>query len=134
MIKYLLDTHAFLWTASPDPKDLKRLGVRARRIIDSATQDELAISDDTIVEIGYLLHVGKLDYGAKNAIDVLAPALAKVTRVPISLTAAINAPSLPLLHGDPHDRLIVATALDLGVPLITKDGNITDSGIVPVIW
>ncbi len=32
------------------------------------------------------------------------------------------------------DRLIVATALDLGVPLVTKDGNITDSGVVRVVW
>jgi PIN domain nuclease of toxin-antitoxin system len=134
MIKYLLDTHAFVWTASPNPKDLKRLGVKARRIIDNATPDELAISDNTIMEIGCLLHIGKLDYGLRRPTDVLGPAFEKVTRIPMSLTAAINAPSLALPHGDPNDRLIVATALELGVPLITKDANITDSGIVPVVW
>ena len=32
------------------------------------------------------------------------------------------------------DRLIVAEALVLGVPLITKDGNITDSGVIRVVW
>jgi len=132
MIKYVLDTHAFVWAA--DPKDFKKLGSKARRVIENATPDALAITDNTIMEIGYLLHLGKLDYGTRNAVDVLSPTLAKVTRIPITLTAAINAPSLPLPHGDPHDRLIVATALELGVPLITKDGNITDSGIVPVIW
>jgi PIN domain nuclease of toxin-antitoxin system len=29
---------------------------------------------------------------------------------------------------------IVATALDLGVPLVTKDANITDSGLVETVW
>jgi len=134
MIKYLLDTHAFLWHASPDPKSLKRLSATALRIIDGAEPGALAISDATIIEIGYLLHGGKLDYGNRRAEDVLAPAFAKVARIPISLNAAIRSHALPLPHGDPHDRLIVATALELGVPLITKDGNITDSGIVPVIW
>lgn len=33
-----------------------------------------------------------------------------------------------------HDRLIVATALYFDVPLITKDKQITESGIVTVIW
>ena len=41
---------------------------------------------------------------------------------------------LALPHPDPYGRLIVAEALVLGVPLITKDGNITDSGIVRVVW
>jgi len=132
MIKYLLDTHAFLWAS--DPKDLKQLSLKARRIIENAAPGALAISDNTIIEIGYLLHVGKLDFGTKCPVDALAPGFAKVTRIPISLTAAINAPSLALPHGDPHDRLIVATALELSVPLITKDANITDSGLVPVIW
>jgi len=133
MIKYVLDTHAFLWGASPE-KDRKKLGVEARRIIENAAPGELAISDATIIEIGWLLHTGRIDFGTKYAADVLAPLFEKTARLPISLNAAIRAPALALPHGDPHDRLIVATALDIGVPLITKDGNITDSGIVLVIW
>ena len=35
---------------------------------------------------------------------------------------------------DLHDRFIVATALHLGVPLITQDKLITQSGVIPVIW
>ena len=132
MIKYLLDTHAFVWAA--DPKDLKKLSSKARRVVENTAPGALAISDATIIEIGYLLHNGKLDYGLRRADEVLAPALAKIPRIPISLNAAIRSHALPLPHGDPHDRLIVATALELGVPLITKDSNITDSGIVPVIW
>ena len=117
-----------------DPKDLKRLGTKARRIIENAPLGTLAISDATIIEIGYLLHNDRLDFGSTRADIALAPALAKVTRLPVSLNTAICSHALALPHADPHDRLIVATALDLGIPLITKDGNITDSGIVPVIW
>lgn len=52
----------------------------------------------------------------------------------MTLRAALKAPRLALPHGDPYDRMIVASVLDLGIPLVTKDGNITDSGIVRVIW
>ena len=35
---------------------------------------------------------------------------------------------------DPSDRLIVGTALALGLPLITADSTITASGLVPIVW
>lgn len=35
---------------------------------------------------------------------------------------------------DPFDALIVAAARDLGLPLITRDATIRESGAVPVIW
>lgn len=38
------------------------------------------------------------------------------------------------LHHDPFDALICAAALSLGLPLITRDGNIEDSGSVTVVW
>lgn len=38
------------------------------------------------------------------------------------------------LHGDPGDRLIVATALVHGAKLVTRDARISDSGLVPVGW
>jgi hypothetical protein len=48
-------------------------------------------------------------------------------------------PVRPILASlrDPWDRLIVATAIELGVPLITADGAITalsESGVVEVVW
>ncbi len=36
--------------------------------------------------------------------------------------------------GDPHDRLISATAIVHGLPLVTSDRKIRDSGEVPCIW
>ena len=37
-------------------------------------------------------------------------------------------------NDDPFDGLVCAAALDLGLPLITRDGDIMDSGLVEVIW
>lgn len=42
--------------------------------------------------------------------------------------------AVPLPHGDPADRLIVATARVHGVALVTKDGRITESGVVETLW
>jgi PIN domain nuclease of toxin-antitoxin system len=54
--------------------------------------------------------------------------------IPPTLSAAVMAPAPPWPHGDPCDRGIVATAIDLGVPLITKDANIADAGVADVLW
>jgi PIN domain nuclease of toxin-antitoxin system len=128
-IRYLLDTHAFVWAAhNPD-----KLGLKARRVIETAGPDELGISATTVIELGQLIHDDEVNVDGRPS-EIFAAALASITQVPVSLDAAIAAPRLALPHADPADRIIVATALNLGVPLITKDGNITDSGIVRVIW
>jgi PIN domain nuclease of toxin-antitoxin system len=38
------------------------------------------------------------------------------------------------MNDDPFDALICAAALDLALPLITRDSDITDSGLLKVIW
>ncbi len=46
----------------------------------------------------------------------------------------INASVEYSFNKDPFDRVIVATASELAFPLITKDSNITDSGLVEILW
>lgn len=129
-IGYVLDTHALVWSVlSPD-----RIGRKALRVIESAGPGELAVTSATIMELGRLIDSGAIDLKTRRASDIFGDALAYNTVIPVSLEAAIKAPVLGLPHSDPYDRLIVAEAIVLGVPLITKDGNITDSGIVRVIW
>jgi PIN domain nuclease of toxin-antitoxin system len=52
--------------------------------------------------------------------------------------AAVSAARLPGFHGDPADRLIYATARELGVSLVSKDSKIQDyareRGDVEVLW
>jgi PIN domain nuclease of toxin-antitoxin system len=128
-IRGVLDTHALVWAA----QDPDRLGTAARRLIDSAAPGELVVTSHSVVELGRLIDEGTVEVDGRPT-DWFAPVFRRFPVLPASLNAAIAAPVLRLPHADPFDRLIVAEALSLRVPLITKDGNITDSGVVRVVW
>lgn len=128
-LKYLLDTHAFLWSAS----DEDRLGAKAGGAIASTPYEQLAISDASLQEIGLLLHAGKIAFTGSPT-TVLRTMLEHVTVLPISLEIALAAPALALPHSDQFDRVITATAKLHRLTLITRDANITDSGIVSTLW
>ncbi|HLP01067.1 MAG TPA: type II toxin-antitoxin system VapC family toxin [Opitutaceae bacterium] len=128
-LKYLLDTHAFLWAAI----DEDRLSTKAARAIATTPYEQLAISDVTLQEIGLLVHVGKISFTGSPK-TVLGTLLHYVTVLPISLEIALAAPALALPHGDQFDRIITATAKVHRLPLITRDANITDAGVVDTLW
>jgi PIN domain nuclease of toxin-antitoxin system len=128
-LKYLLDTHAFLWAATDDD----RLGGKAARAIRTTPYDRLAIADVTLQEVGLLLHSGRISFKGPPS-HVLASMLNYVTVLPINLEIAIVAPELPLPHGDQFDRIITATAKVHLLTLVTKDANISASSVVPTIW
>jgi PIN domain nuclease of toxin-antitoxin system len=128
-LKYLLDTHAFLWAAI----DEDQLSAKAARAIATTPYEQLAISDVSLQEIGLLLHTGRLKVqGSPGA--VLGELLDYVTVLPITLEIAMAAPALALPHGDQFDRIITATAKVHRLPLVTKDGNITESAVTAVVW
>ena len=128
-LKYLLDTHAFLWAAT----DEDRLSNKAARAISTTPYEHLAISDVTLQEIGLLLHTGRITFSGSPA-TVLGKMLGYVTVLPITLDVAIAAPALALPHGDQFDRIITATARIHRLPLITKDANIADASVVVTFW
>lgn len=128
-LKYLLDTHAFLWAAT----DEDRLGAEAARVLAVTPYEQLAISDVTLQEIGLLLQAGRISFTG-NPATVLGHLLDFVQVLPITLPIAIAAPALKLPNGDQFDRIITATAKVQRLTLISKDANITDSGIVSVVW
>jgi PIN domain nuclease of toxin-antitoxin system len=54
---------------------------------------------------------------------------------PVTPEIAVGAARLePGLHGDPADRLIVATALAVGAPIVTRDAQIRNSKLVETVW
>ncbi len=128
-LKYLLDTHAFLWAAV----DEERLSAKAARAIATTPYEQLAISDVTLQEIGLLVHADKIVFTGLPK-TVLGGLLNYVTVLPISLEIALAAPELALPHGDQFDRIIAATAKIHRLTLITRDANITDSGAVDTLW
>lgn len=129
-VKCVLDTHAVIWSAMGK---YDRLGTKARHVIECAGPGELAIPPPPSLN-RRLIEADKIDLGSRRPAEVFEYSLTYNAVIPTSLDAALKAPVLPLPHTDPYDRLIVAEALVLGVPVLTKDGNIADSGVVRVLW
>jgi len=64
----------------------------------------------------------------------LATARPRVEIVPVSLEISVAAARLRGIHGDPADRLIVASSQELNVPLVTKDRRLRKLREVVSIW
>ena len=83
-----------------------------------------------LVERGRLKLRTNVRAGIREALSIDA-----LRVIPVSDTIAIEASLLgSSFHGDPADRIIVATALDLGATLVTKDERIRASRLVPILW
>lgn len=128
-VRYLIDTHAFLWASLDD----RKLGTKVRRLLTNTADGEIGLCDSSLMEIGHLIHNDKITLPGRPG-DYLASMLSHVSVLPTSVEAAILAPALPLPQGDPFDRIIVATAKTLGIPLLTRDAAIAASGLVKVVW
>ena len=126
----LLDTCTLLWLAST-PRELPG-GVR-RAITDNA--GHLFISAITAFEIGIKHRRGALDLPLPPA-DWIARALEHhgVREVPVDWRIAERSTSLPALHRDPADRIIIATSLITGVSILTPDRQIGQYPDVSVVW
>jgi PIN domain nuclease of toxin-antitoxin system len=128
-LKACLDTHAVLWALADDP----RLGGRARELIATSNRVELLIPDIALLEVAYLYQKGRItDDGGLDAL--LGKISESFSAVPITPEIACLAVSLDLPQGDPFDRVMVATALFHGIPLLTRDRAITASGAVTCVW
>ncbi len=113
----LLDTHALLWLDQDDAA----LGVEARKGADRALQQsKLAVSAISFWEVAMLLDKGRITMSLPTAAwrrDLLGLGLLEIS---IDGDIGIAAAQLDL-HGDPADRLIVATAQIKGAVLLTAD-------------
>lgn len=127
----LLDTHVVVWLAS-DPGKLSRKASDAIR--EASREGGTAISAITLWELAWLMTNGRLDISGTAEAFVEEIAARTVVR-PITAKVAVLANQFPPSYpGDPCDRLIGATALAEGMPLVTKDRNIRGSRQVKTIW
>jgi PIN domain nuclease of toxin-antitoxin system len=125
---YLLDTHILLWMLG-DPDILPSR-------VQSITEDDSAIlflSIATPWEIAIKTASGKL-----NAVRILddfeaVTARGRFTILETTVRQVIRAGMLPPHHRDPFDRLLAAQALDLGIPIVSRD-RIFDRYGVQRIW
>jgi PIN domain nuclease of toxin-antitoxin system len=129
----VLDTHAWVWwIASPD-----QLSESAREAIELAAERQaIYISSISTWELALLARKGRLELTIPVE-DWVArcEALPWLQFVPLDNRIALRCNRLPgELHADPADRIIIATALTLGYPLISRDTKIRDYPHVETIW
>ena len=125
----ILDTHAWVWLCSnPD-----KLSERARKAIRASKG--LGIAAVSCWELAMLVSQGRLELD-RDPLEWMEDSLVEHEIELLPLTPAIGVASVSLaeFHGDPADRMIVATAQVHSAPLVTKDRAITESKLVSVVW
>lgn len=125
--KLLLDTHVWVWVVEGKPvfqeKFLKSLQYQQ-------DHDGLLISPISIWEIGTLVEKKRLKLGM-DRLDWIETVLQKegVNLAPLNPRVAIQSTRLPDgVHGDPADRILIATAREYQATLVTCDGKILEFG------
>jgi PIN domain nuclease of toxin-antitoxin system len=127
------DTHGLIWYLEDSP----RLGVAARGIFDACDRGEVVIYVPTIclVEIVYLMEKGRIpaDLGARLDAELEAgtSGLVLVSLTPEVAHTVAHVPRPQV--SDMPDRIVAATALHLGLPVISRDRAIQLSD-VETVW
>ena len=130
----LLDTHILLWWAGGNPELLSADAAAA--ITAAITGGEIAVSSISAWEIAMLVDRGRLALSMDVAAWLAVVQEIEALRfIPVDHEIGVKAVELPgVFHKDPADRMIVATARKLGVPLVTADEKIRMYEHVRVIW
>ena len=115
-MKLLLDTHLLLWAAGQP----ERLSAKARRLINDKGNEPL-FSAASLWEVAIKRGLGREDF--KADVRLLRRGLLDngYKELPIISDHVVAIESLPPIHRDPFDRLLVAQATVEGVTLLTLD-------------
>ncbi len=116
-MRLLLDTHILLWWLDDAPA----LPAAARTAI-SDVGSEVFISVATAWEISIKRALGKLEFPTSRFGEILTEE--GFLSLPIHLEHALIAAELPLHHGDPFDRMLIAQAQREGLTIVTADAMI----------
>ena len=128
-MKALLDTHTLLWWLDGD----EQLSVAARDWIGEASHSVLA-SAASAWEIATKVLIGKLPGAVEVAARYHECLMAQgFTPLDISTDHALRAGTLPGPHRDPFDRMLIAQAQALSVPIISNE-RIFDNYGISRIW
>lgn len=133
-MEFVADTHAVIWHLMKPAA----LGSSARRALEAADLDQNLVYIPAVV-VSEILMVAEKGRLSGLTSDLALKHLARMERstnyrltslTPDVVMASANLKAIP----DIFDRLIVAEALQRGVPLLTKDTLIHGSGLVTVVW
>lgn len=115
-MKLLLDTHLLLWAAGTP----KRLSAAARKLI-SAPENELIFSAASLWEIVIKCGLGRDDFQVDARLMRRALLDNSYRELPMGSEHVVAIDSLPPIHKDPFDRILVAQAMVEGITLLTAD-------------
>lgn len=119
---YVADTHSLVWHMTDDP----RLSERVKEIYEQADlgRDLIIVPCIAFFELLYLVEKGKLGIDLDHFIDMVSSA--RNYRVePLCIPVIQRSRTIPRERiPDPWDRLIAATSIHLGLPLITRDESL----------
>ena len=119
-MRYLLDTHTFIWTYGQSTK----LSVNARSAIED-TRSEVFVSAVSFWEIAIKIRAKRLNIGGKSATDLISEA----RKMDFHITdlhadeAASQGDLTEDTHFDPFDRMLIWQAISRGLTLISSDAQ-----------
>lgn len=124
-MKLLLDTSAFIWVAwNPN-----RLSSPAQELFKDK-KNFCYLSHVSIWEMMIKFQLGKMDFDLSPALWVEKTCTEQeINLLPSSLEAIFTLPTLPFIHKDPFDRMLVAQALAHDMTLLSNDQHITQYNV-----
>lgn len=121
MSGWLLDTHVLLWWFD----EPSRLSESARGVLGRSPDRSVFVSSASIWEAAIKRALGKL----RMPDDLLEQMVAeRIDVLDITAAHALAAASLPALHADPFDRMLVAQSRLEGLVLVTRDARLARYG------
>lgn len=118
-MKLLLDTQLLLWAAGHP----ERLSSRARKQLEDP-DNELLFSAASLWEITIRNTLGRDDFRVEPRVLRRGLLDNGYIELPVTSEHAVNVDTLPPLHKDPFDRLLLAQALVEGITLLTADAQL----------
>lgn len=124
-MKLLIDTHLLLW-ASDRPE---RLTKQATRLLDDP-DNALVFSAASIWEVAIKQNLNRSDFQADARLLRRGLLDNGYEELPVTGLHAVALDSLPPLHSDPFDRILIAQAQAEGLLLLTSDERVAQYGSV----
>lgn len=130
--RHIIDTHTLIWFLGNSP----RLGSNADLILQD-TSSNLVLPATVLAEACWIIERGRVELSIADLLTTIDNDFRIVVK-PLDRMIIERSNGLKAIE-EMHDRQIVATALvlqDRGetVDVLTKDSNITASGLVSIVW
>ncbi|WP_192482883.1 MULTISPECIES: type II toxin-antitoxin system VapC family toxin [Cysteiniphilum] len=118
-MKYILDTHILLWAASGS----KKLSLAAKKIINN-TNNQLFFSVASIWEVAIKQGLARDDFQVDARLLRRALIDNGYSELPILSEHVVEVNTLPMIHKDPFDRILIAQSMVEGIILMTADESV----------